>query len=655
MNFTKITLALFLNLYFSNINFSQSNQYLLITAENTFSVQELEQKSDFIQLRSDFNIHTVEQAFSHSKKQELRNVFLLKCDCFYQDLVQAITNDALFLNTPEIVQETELLSVIPNDYNLTFSYDYSLDLIRADEAWEISTGNSDIVIGITDSNFDINHQELQEKINYVQPVINNPNVLHGTAVAASAAGATDNAKGKSSIGYNSSLTLHELTYNGALNARNQGARIINMSWASSCFYVSYHQSVIDELFEDGVILVAAAGNGTTCGGPENLVYPAAYNNVIAVTSIGPTFQHEQFEGNSNSTHQHNSSVDIAAPGYNVPLAFPNNSYGVGTGTSFAAPLVSGTIGLMLAVNESLNHCEVEQILKHTAYNIDSLNEPYAGQLGAGALDAFRAVERSRDFINTSVYGAVIPDPTNPQGMLDILVSGDAIIDNYYAELVSSDTLQLGNVINNYEVYVTYESGCIFKLKYTDSEAEYFDDSIIALPVEELNVSVEQTGQHAEISWSTESEANNSHFVIYKSIDGINWNPVHTQLGLGNSTSRTEYSYLENDLLRSLQYYRIHQYDFNGGELISDIVALEAQVLNRVTLFPNPSSSMTHLSSVSEIKHILIYDQTGKTVRQLNPNSTEVNILTESLSSGLFYVDIELEDGAIERKKLIITD
>ena len=84
-------------------------------------------------------------------------------------------------------------------------------------------------------------------------------------------------------------------------------------------------------------------------------------------------------------------VDIAAPGYDVALSAAPGWYLNTSGTSFAAPYVSGTAALMLAVNPCLTNDDLEILLKSSAANIDALNPSYVGLIGAGRLDAYEAV------------------------------------------------------------------------------------------------------------------------------------------------------------------------------------------------------------------------------------------------------------------------
>ena len=202
--------------------------------------------------------------------------------------------------------------------HLSVSSPWALDLIGAENAWNITTGDSNVVIAISDQNYFENHEELIGKFVHYDHT-NTASQGHGTAVATLAAGATNNTLGKSAIGYNSTLALYRMNYNEVLDASYAGAKVVNLSWTSGCSFNQYLQDAMNEVYNNGTFIVASAGNGSTCGGAENLVYPSAYDKVFAVTSIGENDNHERTIGNPYSTHQHNASVDLSAPGYDVPI------------------------------------------------------------------------------------------------------------------------------------------------------------------------------------------------------------------------------------------------------------------------------------------------------------------------------------------------
>ena len=273
--------------------------------------------ASFNNLISTLSITSVVKALPASKQEKLQKVYEITCNCNEQDLVAAFTKESSIAKGIVVAPKYETLYT-PNDYTIEFANDYALDLINAHSAWDITHGNSSVVIGISDQNYYVNHDELLGKVTHYDAT-NTTTQTHGTAVAIIAAGNTDNNLGKSSIGFNSSLALYQMSFNEILVASYAGMDIINLSWTAGCFYNQYIQDVINEAYNNGSFIIAAAGNGNTCGGAEQLVYPAALANVFSVTSIGANDNHEKIAGDPLSTHQHNATVDLSAPGYDVAI------------------------------------------------------------------------------------------------------------------------------------------------------------------------------------------------------------------------------------------------------------------------------------------------------------------------------------------------
>lgn len=403
-------------------------------------------------------VNSVDYVFSNSRNPELRKVVQFTCNCIAENLYADLVNKSKSVRGVEIAPVYETLAM-PNDYTTAFPNDYALNLIGAQAAWDVSTGDPSVIIGISDQNFEVTHEELAGKVLFYDAT-NTATKTHGTAVAINAAGNTNNGVGKSSIGYNSSLKLYRMNYNDALAASYAGARVLNLSWTSGCTFNSYAQDAIDEIWNNRTFIVASAGNGTTCGGPSNLVYPAAYNHVFAVTSIGPNDNHERTPGNASTTHQHNSSVDICAPGYDVAISAGPGWYLTNNGTSFAAPYVTGTVALMVAANPCISNEEIESALRETAVNIDALNPSYAGQLGSGRLNAASAVERAYNLGHVEIQAAVDTlGCTRNSARIDILNSENTPNVNYVYQWSNGETTS--SIINLedgiYTVIVT--AGC----------------------------------------------------------------------------------------------------------------------------------------------------------------------------------------------------
>ena len=228
-----------------------------------------------------FKVSEVSYPLSNAKNPELKKVIELRCkDCDARVVKKELEVKGFASQKRPIELAPEYKQLLtPNDLTLTFtSGDWALNLIGAQCAWDVTTGNPNVIIGISDQNYyaDPNnggvHEELAGKVTYYDTT-NIATRTHGTAVAIIAAGNTNNNIGKSSIGFNSRLALYRMTYNDMLAAAAAGIKVINMSWTSGCSYNSYAQQAVTDAYNMGAFLVAAAGNGTTCGGPANLVYP----------------------------------------------------------------------------------------------------------------------------------------------------------------------------------------------------------------------------------------------------------------------------------------------------------------------------------------------------------------------------------------------
>lgn len=448
-----------------------------------------------------YQVTNVERVFPDSKNKTLQNVYQFDCNCNEVELLQNLTNKVNAISGVEIAPNFETLE-LPNDYNLSFSNNWALNLINAEGAWNYTHSDTSIRIAISDQNFYQNHEELVGKVKYYDPT-NTATRTHGTAVATIASGNTNNSTGNSSIGYNSSLGLFRMNYNDVIKASYNGYKVINLSWASGCSYNSYVQLAIDEVWNNGTFIVAAAGNGTTCGGADNLVYPAAYNHVFAVSSVGSNDSHISQNG---STHQHNSSVDICAPGYNVPLTAAPGWYSYSSGTSFAAPFVSGTVGLMLSVNPKLTNVQLDSILRLTAVNIYSINPQFIGKLGSGRLNSAEAVRIAYEMTlvvdndNNNGHGNSDGfDPSNPGSDNSQLGSQNGVINNN-----SNNGNGQGNngnhfntlIESNFNVYPNPNTG-MFNIVNLNEDSKIFDEVgklILEVKSSELNlVSIEMPG------------------------------------------------------------------------------------------------------------------------------------------------------------------
>jgi subtilisin family serine protease len=315
---------------------------------------------------------------------------------------------------------------VPNDANLNSIMPYHFATTSTYEAWDITLGDTNVVIGITETSFDVNHPELSGNIryNYDDPngngdddndsyidnfagwdMVDNDNTLfinneiHGTAVAAIASASADNGIGYAGIGFkckflpvkvanNSQVITHG--YEGIQYCVEQGCSVVNCSWGNTSFSQVAQDVVTWAAVNNDVVLIASAGNNNA----TTMYYPASYNYVLSVTGVNAN---DVFDDGSNPPFTRNDSVDVSAPGYNVyTTATFNGSYLYSPpqgGTSMAGPIVAGIAGLVRSEFPCLTALEVIERIRSSADNVDNLSEniPYAGLIGTGRVNAEMAV------------------------------------------------------------------------------------------------------------------------------------------------------------------------------------------------------------------------------------------------------------------------
>jgi parallel beta-helix repeat protein len=200
----------------------------------------------------------------------------------------------------------------------------------------------------------------------------------------------------------------------------QGADVISMSWGGS-FGTPVLISAMDTAFDEGVVLVAAAGNDNS---PREL-YPAAFDNVVAVAATDWNDQKASFSS-------YGDWVAVSAPGVNIlslraegtdmygnGIHIVNETYYYASGTSMACPHVAGLAALMLAKNSSFsNELVIEKIIATTDY-IDDKNVGFEEMLGSGRINAFNALPLDH---NVGVQTTDLPDHVQANEVLEFNVT-----------------------------------------------------------------------------------------------------------------------------------------------------------------------------------------------------------------------------------------
>lgn len=115
--------------------------------------------------------------------------------------------------------------------------------------------------------------------------------------------------------------------------------------------------------------------------------------------------------------------------------------------------------------------------------------------------------------------------------------------------------------NSDGVFATFDSDGGPATGYGDDDCQL---TPIVLPIELKYFKGVKDGHQNLLYWVTDSERNNSHFLVERSIDGENWEFINTVKGVGTSTTENQYHLYDEKPINAINYYRLTQYDFNGA-------------------------------------------------------------------------------------------
>jgi subtilisin family serine protease len=302
--------------------------------------------------------------------------------------------------------------------------------IGATAAWDETTGSRDVVVGVIDSGIDYTHPDLADNI-WKNPgetgldaqgrdkstngidddgnglvddfrgydFYNNDNdpldgYSHGTHVAGTLGALGDNGEGVAGVNWNITLvpikvfsdagaTSTDVLVKGIEYATSLGVFATNNSWGGG----EYSEAIlgaIQRAEKKRILFVAAAGNDSE-DNDTGLHFPSNYpvDNIISVAAI------DRFDALSVFSNWGSKTVDVAAPGEDIYSTLPKARYGLKSGTSMAAPHVTGALALLKARFPELSAAEIKQKLLASTVQTPQL----IGKVIYGRINVANAMER----------------------------------------------------------------------------------------------------------------------------------------------------------------------------------------------------------------------------------------------------------------------
>lgn len=346
------------------------------------------------------------------------------------------------------------------------------------KAWEITEGDSVIVVAILDSG-----------VNYLQPeftgrlwvsdrasvgwdfIHEDADPLddhgHGTAVAGIIAANADNAIGFAGIDQRCKLMICKVLdehlsgfYSqwiaGIYYAVEHGAHVINLSLGGKEPSRALKEAV-DYANSKGVLVVTSMQNYHT----DTPYYPAAYSATVAVGATDPDDNRSTaFNNDSDYGSNYGDHIDLVAPG-NFIFGLDRSGSGLPgirwAGTSMATPVVTGIAALLLAQDQSRNAVELKNILYSTSEDlVGDLIEDLPGwdrYYGFGRVNAWRALHREQINVPHENVLSLYPNPAagelNAEALLPIASNSDyVIIDSYGRTILRVSNPSVNRVIRH---------------------------------------------------------------------------------------------------------------------------------------------------------------------------------------------------------------
>lgn len=289
-----------------------------------------------------------------------------------------------------------LPNIVPND---TFypSYQWNMPIIDMEKAWDISKGKDTVKVAVIDTGVDLSHPEFKGKLTTGYNVLTgsrnaNDDNGHGTHVTGIIAAHINNKEGIAGMTwYNPIIPIKGIGADGSGSsfdiakgikwATDNGAKVINLSVGNYNPSQVLHDAIKYAYTKD-VVMIAATGNDNS----NQPSYPASYPEVIGVSAI---------DGNKNraSFSNYGQSVDIVAPGVDIPSTYIDHEYAQLSGTSMACPHVTGLATLIRSVNPSLKNDQVMSIIKYSSQDLGTKGRD--DYYGYGIINVAKALELAK--------------------------------------------------------------------------------------------------------------------------------------------------------------------------------------------------------------------------------------------------------------------
>jgi hypothetical protein len=159
----------------------------------------------------------------------------------------------------------------------------------------------------------------------------------------------------------------------------------------------------------------------------------------------------------------------------------------------------------------------------------------------------------------------------------------------------------------------------------------------------------------DLRWSTASEQNSNYFIVERSVDGQQYDPMQTVPAAGNSNQILNYVAKDGRPLKGISYYRLKMVDLDGKAVWSEVRVVNIGGGTELTMYPNPAIDRTFIElNDNKVLKVTVVDNAGRELLSImRPTEAVLSVDVSRLAAGLYFVIIDLEDKTRTTKKLLI--
>jgi uncharacterized repeat protein (TIGR03803 family) len=195
----------------------------------------------------------------------------------------------------------------------------------------------------------------------------------------------------------------------------------------------------------------------------------------------------------------------------------------------------------------------------------------------------------------------------------------------------------------------YDYGYILAASVSSFSTFYFaKNTFSVLPLTLINFTAQKQNQAVKLNWQTANENNLANFILLRSTDNNNWQPLAT-LNARNTAGTNNYSFTDATPVNGDNYYRIKMTDTDGHVTYSKIETVNFSKPTQQTIQPNPTSDFVIVKGLMGYKQLQILDITGRIQLQKNIQGSEEKINISHLAAGIYIIELIKENEKIALK------